>query len=46
MAGWLILFVGVVYVITGVKFLFDGNLPMATVFLSYALANVGLYYSS
>lgn len=46
MTGFLIIFVGVVYLITGFKFFIDGNIGMGIVFLGYAAANVGLYIGS
>lgn len=46
MAQWLILITTVLYFGAGFDFLFKAQYPMALVFISYALANIGLYLAA
>lgn len=46
MTGSLILFVGLVYLITSSCFIYQGNIALAIVFGGYALSNVGLWMVS
>lgn len=45
MSSILVILAALLYLGAGVDLLFKSNIPMATVFLAYALANVGLYYA-
>jgi hypothetical protein len=46
MSGWLILFVGAIYLIVGTKMFLQGNNGMAITFLAYAVSNYGLYLAA
>lgn len=46
MNGYLILFIGGVYLLVGANFLYQGNTGLAIVFSAYALSNYGLYLVS
>lgn len=43
MTGTLLIVVGVLYVMTGLSYLSDGNVGMCIAFICYAGANFGLY---
>lgn len=46
MAGWVIIIVGIMYLIASVDFFIHGNYPMGFVFLCYAGSNIGLYFAA
>jgi hypothetical protein len=46
MSGWLVLLVGIIYFIVGIKSLLKGNYAMAVVFISYSVSTIGLYYAN
>lgn len=43
MSGWLILFVGAIYLTIAIEQALKRNWPMAIVFAGYAFSNVGFY---
>lgn len=43
MAGWLILFVMVIYFIVAISLFLKGNFGLSLAFFGYALSNIGLY---
>jgi len=43
MAGILVLFVMVIYFITGLLYFKSGNIGLGIVFVGYAFSNIGLY---
>jgi hypothetical protein len=43
MSGWLIAFVGLIYLCIGIEQSWRGNLAMGITFLGYAVSNIGLY---
>lgn len=46
MAQWLIIITAILYLGAGLDFLCKSNLPMSMVFISYAIANIGLYLAA
>lgn len=45
MNGLLLIIVGVIYIVVGIKYYLNGDIGLCIAFISYALANVGLYLS-
>ena len=43
MSGILLGIVGVLYIFTGINYFLEGNIGLGIAFLSYSLANYGLY---
>lgn len=43
MSTWLIILTGLIYLYISGEQLIKGNVPMATVYFGYALANAGLW---
>jgi len=43
MSSWLIIVIGVVYVVVALDFLYKGQTGLGIAFLGYALGNVGLF---
>ncbi len=44
MSSWLIILTGLIYFYIGAEQVFKGNLPMGITYISYATANIGLYF--
>jgi hypothetical protein len=44
MSNWLIIFVGLIYSYIGIEQIIKGNVPMGITYVSYATANIGLYF--
>ncbi len=43
MAGWLILLIGLVYVVVALDLMAHGKVGLSIAFIGYALGNVGLW---
>lgn len=43
MSGWLIIVTGLIYLYVGAEQGFKGNIGVSLMYVSYAMANVGLY---
>jgi len=46
MAGWLIIFVAIIYFIVGIDLAIKTNYGLSIAFFGYAFANIGLYMLS
>ena len=46
MAGWLIITVGLVYLIVATNLIMTGKVGLGIAFLGYAFSNVGLYLAA
>jgi hypothetical protein len=44
MSSWLIILTGAIYAYIGIEQVVKGNLPMGITYMSYATANIGLYF--
>lgn len=43
MNSWLILIIGIIYALIGLKYLFDANVGLSLVFIGYFIGNIGLF---
>lgn len=43
MAGWLIIVVGLIYLVTGISLIMQGKTGMAIMFFAYAVGNIGIW---
>jgi len=43
-SSWLIILTGAIYAYIGIEQVVKGNLPMGITYMSYATANIGLYF--
>lgn len=44
LAGYLILFIAIIYIVIGIcLWIYDGKIGLSIAYISYAIANVGLY---
>jgi len=44
MSSWLIIVTGLIYAYIGIEQVAKGNLSMGITYMSYATANIGLYF--
>ena len=44
LSSWLIIVTGLIYAYIGIEQVVKGNVPMGVTYMSYATANIGLYY--
>jgi hypothetical protein len=44
MSAWLIIVTGLIYFYIGLEQVVKGNTPMGITYVSYATANIGLYF--
>jgi len=44
MSSWLIIVTGLIYAYIGIEQIVKGNAPMGITYVSYATANIGLYW--
>ena len=44
MSSWLIILTGAIYAYIGLEQVYKGNVPMGVTYMSYATANIGLYF--
>lgn len=45
MAGWLIIFVAIIYLIVGIDYIITTKIGLGITFIAYAVANLGLYFA-
>jgi hypothetical protein len=44
MSSWLIVLTGCIYAYIAIEQIIKGNIPMGITYMSYATANIGLYW--